>query len=273
MKRILLADAGSTKVEWALISQAGEIENTIVVSGLNALLAEQDEVKRAFISVAQNFQGDQRIEEIHYYGAGCATQSICSKMETALSDVWSDAECHVHSDLVGAARSLFGNRKGIACILGTGSNSCLYDGSGIISQIPSLGYILGDEGSGAALGRRLIGDAFKEQLPQNVKEAFLEEFHLTLEEILNRVYKSPSPNSFLALSEEESLESVCLFTRVKRAHTVRAPQCGNVSGSSLAGGEFHRVYSISLRQDFKGGGFIVGLLCVDSNRIAYARTY
>lgn len=198
MKRILLADAGSTKVEWALISQAGEIENTIVVSGLNALLAEQDEEKRAFISVAQNFQGDQRIEEIHYYGAGCATQSICSKMETALSDVWSDAECHVHSDLVGAARSLFGNRKGIACILGTGSNSCLYDGSGIISQIPSLGYILGDEGSGAALGRRLIGDAFKEQLPQNVKEAFLEEFHLTLEEILNRVYKSPSPNSFLA---------------------------------------------------------------------------
>ena len=199
-------------------------------------------------------------------------------METALSDVWSDAECHVHSDLVGAARSLFGNRKGIACILGTGSNSCLYDGSGIISQIPSLGYILGDEGSGAALGRRLIGDAFKEQLPQNVKEAFLEEFHLTLEEILNRVYKSPSPNSFLASFVpflKKNLWNPYVYSLVLREpHTVRAPQCGNVSGrASLAGGEFHRVYSISLRQDFKGGGFIVGLLCVDSNRIAYAGTY
>ncbi|MDE7109893.1 MAG: ATPase, partial [Muribaculaceae bacterium] len=150
------------------------------------------------LKAAQNMPEKIKVDDIYYYGAGCATKEICKKIKSALLSVWQPEICEVNSDLLGAARALFGNRKGIACILGTGSNSCLYDGGQIIMQIPSLGYVLGDEGSGAALGKRLIGDVFKEQLPASVREMFLEEYKLTLPEILEKIYKLPSPNRFLA---------------------------------------------------------------------------
>lgn len=198
MKYILIADAGSTKVEWVLVSDSGDVVSSHVCAGINSLLAEEKEINDALQKLAGNLPAETDIAEIHYYGAGCATQRICAKMKTVLTTVFGKSECNVHSDLLGAARSLLGKDKGIACILGTGSNSCLYDGKDILANIPSLGYILGDEGGGAALGRRLVSDTFKEQLPQNIREAFLEEYRLTLPEILDKVYKSPSPNSFLA---------------------------------------------------------------------------
>lgn len=194
----LIADAGSTAVEWSLVSRDGDVVASVATQGINALLADVDTINSTFADVRQELPGDIAIDEIHYYGAGCATPSICNKIKDSLGNVWPDSEAFVSSDLLGAARSLFGDKKGIACILGTGSNSCFYDGEKIVAQIPSLGFILGDEGSGAALGKRLISDAFKEQLPENVRDAFLEEYHLTLPEILDKVYKQPAPNRFLA---------------------------------------------------------------------------
>ncbi len=194
----LIADAGSTTVEWSLVSSDSGLVASVATQGINALLADVDTINSTFASVNKDLPTGIVIDEIHYYGAGCATPSICNKIKNSLNSIWPASEAFVSTDLLGAARSLFGDRKGIACILGTGSNSCFYDGEKIVSQIPSLGFILGDEGSGAALGKRLISDAFKEQLPENVRDAFLEEYHLTLPEILDKVYKQPAPNRFLA---------------------------------------------------------------------------
>lgn len=198
MKNILIADAGSTNTEWALIDETGRILSSFKSEGINALLAPPDDITRLIHDVQSQLPTDQHIDEIYYYGAGCATDAICEKMVSSLHNVWPDTQIFVSSDLLGAARSLFGNKKGIACILGTGSNSCLYDGNKIASQIPSLGYILGDEGSGAALGKRLLGDAFKNQVPDNVREKFLQKFGLTLPDILDKIYRQSSPNAFLA---------------------------------------------------------------------------
>ncbi len=198
MKNKLIADAGSTKVEWALLKADGEVATSFTSDGLNVLLAHPDVVTKALKEVAQRLPSDVKVEEVHYYGAGCATDEICSKTKEAIAEIWNDADINVASDLLGAARALFGKRKGIACILGTGSNSCLYDGSVIVSQIPSLGYVLGDEGSGAALGKRLVSDAFKNQLPESIREKFLGAYGLTLPSILDNIYRNPSPNKFLA---------------------------------------------------------------------------
>ncbi len=196
MGNLLIADAGSTKVKWALLSPEGNV-STFVTDGLNALLAERDEVGRRLAEVRSRL-GDRTIDDVWYYGSGCAIPRVCRKMAEALRDDLHAEHVNVSSDLLGAARSLFGHKRGIACILGTGSNSCLYDGEEIERNVPSLGYILGDEGSGAALGKRLVAEAFKGQLPANVREKFLDTYQLTLTEILDKVYRSNAPNKFLA---------------------------------------------------------------------------
>lgn len=194
----LIADAGSSKTDWALISgDNGEVEK-FSTPGLNALLADEESVASMLEQVKEHLPPDFRGAEIHYYGAGCATQSVCRAMKDALESRLEGSRAIVESDLLGAARGLAGHEKGIVCILGTGSNSCSYNGETITEHIQSLGFILGDEGSGAALGKRLVADAFKGRLPEPVKEAFTARYGLTLEEILNKVYREPAPNKFLA---------------------------------------------------------------------------
>lgn len=198
MNYILIADAGSTTVDWALITPDSSVVASYVSEGINALLSSPQTITETLREVDAAIPFSTEISEVHFYGAGCATPQICDKMKAAISDIWGNAEISVSSDLLGAARSLFMDRKGIACILGTGSNSCLYDGHKIVTQIPSLGYVLGDEGSGAALGKRLVADAFKLHLPDTLREKFLQKYSLSLPGILNKIYSSPSPNKFLA---------------------------------------------------------------------------
>ena len=198
MKNKLIADAGSSKIDWVLISDSGEVINRVSSFGLNALLAEPDEIVEAFGKVADKLGVDGTLNEVHYYGAGCATSAICDKIHAAIQKVWPAGSIFVSSDLLGAARSLFGRKQGIACILGTGSNSCLYDGETIKSNIPSLGFILGDEGSGAALGKRLVADAFKGHLPKPIRDQFMRMYELSLSDILEYTYRRPAANRFLA---------------------------------------------------------------------------
>ncbi len=198
MKNKVIADAGSTKVEWLLLSEAGAVLSRVTSDGLNALLADSAEVVRHFTEARAGLGQSESVSEIHYYGAGCATPAANAKIHTAIESVWTAGVVHVSSDLVGAARSLLGRNRGIACILGTGSNSCLYDGSDIESNVPSLGYILGDEGSGAALGKRLVADVFKGQLPESVRRKFSEIYHIGIPEVLEKVYRTPAPNKYLA---------------------------------------------------------------------------
>ncbi|MDE6810829.1 MAG: ATPase [Muribaculaceae bacterium] len=200
MKNILIADAGSTKVEWVVMSSTGNVESRITTHGLNALMADKETIESLFKKAKHLLSFENKISEIYYYGAGCATPAICNKIIEALQRVWDieKASINVYSDLTGAARSLLGENPGIACILGTGSNSCLYDGKDIKYNVPSLGFILGDEGSGSALGKRLVADAFKGHLPPLVRDHFLEMYDLSLEEILDYTYRRPAANRFLA---------------------------------------------------------------------------
>lgn len=195
---LLIADAGSSKIDWLILSPQGECLAQASSDGVNALLAEADVVEEQFAAAKKSLGDFPEFSEIHYYGAGCATERVCARIREIISEVWKADKINVESDLLAAARALFGHQSGIACILGTGSNSCFYDGEKIASNIPSLGFILGDEGSGAALGKRLLADAFKRQLPEKVRMDFMREYDLSLSDILDRVYREPRPNKFLA---------------------------------------------------------------------------
>ena len=137
-------------------------------------------------------------ESIHFYGAGCAYENANNRMQAALESVFSTKDIHIHSDLLAAARALCGHEEGIACILGTGSNSCLFDGKDIIDNTPSLGFILGDEGSGSHLGRQLVSDCIRKQLSKDLREKFFNRYQLDTATILERVYRTPLPNRWLA---------------------------------------------------------------------------
>ncbi len=138
------------------------------------------------------------VTAVHFYGAGCTPQKIPA-MSRLLTELLPSAQTvEVAGDMLGAARALCGKQAGIVCILGTGSNSCYYDGESIVSNVSPLGYILGDEGSGAYLGKRLVGDCLKGQLPERLCRRFLERFQLTPADIIERVYRQPLANRFLA---------------------------------------------------------------------------
>ncbi len=200
MNKIIIADAGSTKIDWMLVDTEKEADTLRHTgSGLNAALASDEEMSRIFGEAGRkDGWNDDSVSKVIYYGAGCIGGETNSRVGLRLSSIWPGAEITVESDLLGAARALHGREEGIACILGTGSNSGLYDGKTIVNNVPSLGYILGDEGSGTALGKRLIADVFKGELPALVREKFLESLGMTLPEIIDKVYRQPNPNRFLA---------------------------------------------------------------------------
>ena len=190
---IIIADSGSTKTHWAIVGDDGKVtfEET---PGINPVHMSEEEIKSN-----HNYQFPilNSQLEVRFYGAGCVAP-FSEKVEKALKDIYPDADIFVGSDMLGAARALFGNDEGIACILGTGSNSCLYDGRYIVKNIPPLGYILGDEGSGAVLGKLFFNALFKGFLPKEMLEEYLEKEQLTYAEIIERVYRKPLANRFLA---------------------------------------------------------------------------
>lgn len=193
----LVADAGSTKTDWLLIGPDGITEH-IQTAGINPVRDSIAQITSTLngelLSGLSSYPSPTRI---YFYGAGCIDPFRHSVLE-ALTAIWPCATINVESDLLGAARALCGNRPGIACILGTGSNSCYYDGVSIVQNISPLGYILGDEGSGAVLGRTLVADVLKRQLPEHLCNEFLSSHQLTQADIIQRVYREPQPNRFLA---------------------------------------------------------------------------
>lgn len=192
----LIADSGSTKTAWKLIETPGKSKD-MKTFGLNPFFRTEDEIYEEVKSTLLPATGSE-INEIYFYGAGVVNEEKGSIVKKALARIYPNASIEAHSDVVGAARALFGNNAGIACILGTGSNVCLYDGEKITGGVSPLGFILGDEGSGAVMGRKLLGDYFKEVMPVSLREKFTERFNINREEALNRVYRGEKPNQFLA---------------------------------------------------------------------------
>ena len=199
----LIADSGSTKTDWCLCNESA-ILCEIQTQGINPYHQTEEAIEEVLREEllpqlkSQELKGKSSRQNIIFYGSGCANANACNRIKEALFKVLGTEEVTIHSDLLGAARALCGHEEGIACVLGTGSNSCLYNGKEIISNIPPLGYILGDEGSSAVLGRRLVGDCLKNQLPEAIREEFLTEYQLTQEIILEKVYRQPLANRFLA---------------------------------------------------------------------------
>lgn len=193
----LLADSGSTKTTWALAG-ASSVVQSWTTGGMNPYFQSEAEMRALVGQEVYRPAGSNRVEKIFFYGAGCNVPEKNRLVEQALRSWWPEASVFVGSDLLGAAYALCGGNPGIACILGTGSNSCLFDGRRIEDQISPLGYVLGDEGSGAVLGKLLVGDYLKRRLPEPLRRAFQEEYGLSLGTILDRVYHQPFPNRFLA---------------------------------------------------------------------------
>lgn len=193
---ILLADSGSTKTDWALIDERREVQS-FKTKGMNPYLQTKSEICDELTNVLLPRIGEEPISAIYFYGAGCVFDKAEMLKEALISQLRT-SNVEVNTDLLGAARGACGRSAGIACILGTGSNSCYYDGERIIKNISPLGFILGDEGGGAVLGRMLLGDILKEVLSLNIRQQFMDRYEMTQAEILDRVYKQPFPNRFLA---------------------------------------------------------------------------
>ncbi len=192
----LIADSGSTKTAWKLIGNSGEIKN-IKTSGLNPYAMPEESIRQEIENVLFPETG-ANIEQIYFFGAGIVNAEKGEIIRRALNCMYPEAKVETASDVLGAAKALFGDKAGIACILGTGSNACLYDGTQVALGISPLGFILGDEGSGSVMGRKLLGDYFKEVMPADLRSEFGRRFGVTREEALARVYRTEKPNQFLA---------------------------------------------------------------------------
>lgn len=192
----LIADSGSTKTAWRLIEESGNVKS-ISTSGLNPYTQSEESISRE-IERSLIPHTSRSIQQIHFFGAGIVNAEKGEIIRRILNRFYPEAQVETASDVLGAAVALFGNNSGIACILGTGSNACLYDGKQIVAGVSPLGFILGDEGSGSVMGRKLLGDYFKEVMPAKLRDEFGKSFGITREEALNRVYRAEKPNKFLA---------------------------------------------------------------------------
>ena len=193
----LIADSGSTKTDWAIIDD-GKAVRMIATSGINPYYLSSESIREIITRELVPHTEPGKIREIFFYGAGCSTENKTAVLKEHLKEHYHDAGISINHDILGAARALNGRKPGIACILGTGSNSCVYDGEKVVGNISSLGFIFADEGSGAYLGKNFLFRYFRKQLPQEIQADFENEFHLSLENILDAVYNQPKPGRFLA---------------------------------------------------------------------------
>jgi len=239
----ITADSGSTKTTWLFTDDSRSVRLT--TQGINPFHQSEDVMRHIICDELlkhPEFPTDASIEAIYFYGAGC-TKEKSPVLKAIIKESFPAAKVEVDSDMLGAAKALFGNSEGIACILGTGSNSCLYDGNNIVSNVSPMGYILGDEGSGAVLGKTFINLLYKGGHAEDIK-AFESTTHLTQADIIQRVYREKMPNRFLA-SLAPYIESVkdtpwvndmiidCfrLFFRRNIAHYNRPDLCCSFVGS------------------------------------------
>jgi glucosamine kinase len=193
----LIADGGSTKTDWRLLKEGLEYKQ-VQTTGFNPYLVTSEQIEEILWKELQPFIDNNAISEVYYYGAGCSTPSKNMVIERAFEVVFPKADFYIDHDLLGAARAVCGKAEGIACILGTGSNSCFYDGREVTDHIFSLGYFFGDEGSGAYMGKQLLTTYLHNELPDDLAVKFREAHSLSNENILDAVYNKPAPSRFLA---------------------------------------------------------------------------
>ena len=195
---ILIADSGSTKTDWCVVEN-GVLVQQIFTKGTNPFFQSEEEISNEIATALLPELKTDEFDAVYFYGAGCGFPDKIEIVHRAISkQLKVKGNVEVATDMLAAARGLCGREAGIACIMGTGSNSCYYDGENIVANVSPLGFILGDEGSGACLGKLMVGDLLKNQMNPELKEKFLKQFDLTPADIIDRVYRKPFPNRFLA---------------------------------------------------------------------------
>lgn len=194
---IIIADGGSTKTNWCLLDDSGK-KVYFNTEGYNPYFVDSDYISQSLIKGLPKDLPFERIEEVNYYGAGVHNEEKANVISDAIKRVFTNSNVFVGHDLLAAARALLGTNAGFAAILGTGTNTCIYDGDDITYNIDSAAYILGDEGSGCYMGKKLLTDYIRGYMPENVREVFWETFKLTPDEIMDAVYTKPMANRFCA---------------------------------------------------------------------------
>ncbi len=192
----LIADSGSTKTEWCLVN--GKKKTYINTQGISPYFLSQQQIEELLEKELAPKLKKYLPTEIYFYGTGCSNPGNVKIVSRAIQAIFKDAKVSVDHDLMGAAKALCGNEKGVACILGTGSNSCYYNGKKIIKNSPGLGYVLGDEGSGTHLGRKVIQYFLYNTFDGDLMHRFNQKYNTNATEILDAVYKKPLPNRYLA---------------------------------------------------------------------------
>ena len=192
----LIADSGATKAEWCLLENRRK--KIIFTQGISPYFLNAEQIHNLLLKELCPNLKKSKVDEVYYYGTGCANPANAKLVKTAIQKTFPGAWVEVTHDLMAAARSLCGNQKGIASILGTGSNSCYYNGKKIVKNSPGLGYVLGDEGSGAYLGKKVLQYYLYETFDEELTLKFEKRFNTTTIEILENVYKKPLPNRYLA---------------------------------------------------------------------------
>lgn len=270
MSMKLIADAGGTKIEWVLLDDMGTVIERVTTTGHNAAQRSAVELPATIRTEAPMLLAhSEEIDDVYYYGAGCVGQRA-EDVSRSLGSVFEKAGCHVESDMVGAARALCGHKEGIACILGTGSNSCHFDGNIITANVSPLGYILGDEGSGAVLGRRFIAMVMKNVFSEEVCHLFAIRFpEATCDEIIARVYRSERPAAYLASFVPFIRELIALpeieefvrgeFTRFLRMNVSAYPGVERLPIHFTGSVAWH--FADTLRRAIAESGLTVGTIC------------
>ncbi len=196
MSKIIIADSGSTKTHW-IIKEENKVVNEFYTQGLNPYFVSSSEIT-TILSDKITKSIAAKVSKVFFFGAGCNSESKNDVIYSALNQFFPNSINSVSSDLLGSAIALFSNNKGVACILGTGSNAALFDGNKFTNSIVSLGYVLGDEGSGNYMGKLLLKDYFQGNMPELLRTKFANKFNIEYTQVLNSIYKEPFPNKYLA---------------------------------------------------------------------------
>lgn len=195
---ILIADGGSTKADWiALDSNKNEVFRVRTL-GLNPAVVSQDELTNRIINMFQLVNVKDEISEIHFYGAGCGTPKPVEILKEVFQNIFTKASINIAEDMLAAVYAASGKNESIVCILGTGSNSCYFDGENMLMKVPSLGYTLMDEASGNYFGKKLLRDFYYDKMPKAIAKKFENQFVLDADTIKFNLYRQPNPNMYLA---------------------------------------------------------------------------
>lgn len=199
---IAIVDGGSTKCDWVILQNSGAPHSKTTTLGFNPNLINPEFIATEIDKNQELFFLKNHIEKLFFYGSGCGTAHNSEKIRREFQAVFAGAEINVKEDLTAAAYAAYDGTPAIICILGTGSNSCFFDGQEIRRDLPSLGFLIGDEGSGSALGKQLLRRFFMKKLPTDLEEDFRATYHLTVEEALKNMYHNPRVNAYLGQFNE-----------------------------------------------------------------------